>query len=148
MNNIVLANVVVAVHATLIFSVLVGILISVRYKRFRPLETFALIAFILIWSLYGACPLTNLEDYLRGGPPSATSLTNTGFIPYYLRDLFGIELPRRFVVNSIYATGAIFFLISIEWLSPYINIEIGKARKFFRRKERKESGPRGRRRKR
>ncbi len=129
MNYNILADIITIVHTLLIVGILMGILISARYKKFRPIESFALLGAIVIWSLYSGCPLTYLEDYLRtlGGNP--IPLTQIGFISFYLDKWFSVSITDKQLVTTTYITAIVFFGISVEWISAYINPEIIKLRK-------------------
>ena len=124
-----LADAVMIIHATLIFLVLAGILISIRYKRFRPMESIALLSAVLVWSLYGGCPATYLENHLRILAGQPLPLAEIGFIPFYFDKWFNLSVTDFQLTIATYITALIFFLISVEWVSPYINIEIFKLRK-------------------
>lgn len=126
-----LANIVMAFHAILIFSVLIGILISVRYKKFRPLESAFLLCAVLIWSLYGGCPLTFLESFLRSSAGYPLPLLEVGFIPYYLNSWFNLSITIYQLTIATWITAFLFLFTSIEWMSPYVNIEVIKIRKFL-----------------
>jgi Protein of Unknown function (DUF2784) len=126
-----LADIVMVFHAAMIVSVFLGILFSVRYKRFRPLESIILLSAIVIWSLYGGCPLTYAENYLRISAGNPLPLVDVGFISFYLNNWFGLMMTDHTVVLITYVIVAVFFAISIEWLSPYLNIEIVKLRKYL-----------------
>ncbi len=119
-------------HAVLIFSVMIGILVSVRYKRFRPFEAFFLLSAVVIWSIYGGCPLTYLEATLRQLAGHPLPLTEIGFIPFYFHTWFNITISSLQLIVATYVAAAVFFAISIEWVSPYINIEIIKIRKYIK----------------
>lgn len=127
------ANIVMTIHASLVIGVLVGILASVRFKRFRPIESLILLSAVVIWSLYDGCPLTYLENYLRvtGGDP--TILLQSGFIPYYANEWFGTAITRSELTIVTYATAFLFFAISIEWIHPYLNPTILKLRHVLKR---------------
>src|SRR3989344_9305561 len=124
-----LADAVMVIHAALIFLVLAGILISIRYKRFRPMESIALLSAVLVWSLYGGCPATFLENHLRILAGNPLPLTEVGFIPFYFDKWFSLSMTRYQLTWATYMTAFVFFLISIEWVSPYLNIELFKLRK-------------------
>ncbi len=129
MNYALLANIVTVLHTILIVGVLVGILISVRYKRFRPIEAAVLLGAVIIWSLYGGCPLTYLENFLRTLSGYPLPLIETGFIPYYFSSWLGWSITNSQLTIATYVTAVIFLLVSIKWASPYINLEIIKIRK-------------------
>ena len=126
------ATIVMVVHAVLIGAVFLGILVGARFKRFRPIETFVLLAAIVIWSIYGGCPLTSLEDFLRiqAGPP--LPISETGFIPFYAYEWLRISISNSQITAITYITAAIFLALSIEWLSPYVNFELIKLRSSAR----------------
>jgi hypothetical protein len=124
-----LADAVMIIHAALIFLILAGILVSIRYKRFRPVESVGLLSAILIWSLYGGCPATYLENYLRILAEHPLPLAEVGFIPFYFAKWFSLPITDYQLTLATYITALVFFLISVEWISPYINIEIFKLRK-------------------
>jgi hypothetical protein len=130
----VIADIVMIVHSFLIIGVLLGILISARYKRYRPFETIILLGAIIIWSLYSGCPLTYLEVWLREDSENSTALLEAGFIPYYFEHWFGLSISRTQLIIATYSTAAIFLALSIEWMSPWINFEIIKFRRLLKRR--------------
>jgi hypothetical protein len=132
-NYVNLANIVMVLHVVLILSVFVGIAISIRYKRFRPIESFILLSAILIWSLYGGCPLTYLENYLRVYSGYPIPILEAGFIPYYFDKWFNFHITAYQLTVATYTTALVFLLTSIEWVSPFINFEIIKIRKYIHR---------------
>src|SRR3989344_5971828 len=133
MDYLTLANVTAIVHFITIVAVVVGLLACFRYKRFRPLEAGVLILVVVLWSYYGNCPLTILEEKLRmlAGKPSG--ITEVGFLPYYANKLFGISLSSRLVQRTTFFTGGAIFTASLEWLAPYMHMEIFKLRKTLRK---------------
>ncbi len=118
-------------HWLLILSVFIGILLSVRYKRFRPFEAGILLVSIVIWSLYSGCPLTYLEDYLRNLAGYPLPIVKTGFISFYFNNWFGVSITDYQLTITTYITALVFLVISIEWLNPFVNFEIIKLRKSF-----------------
>lgn len=132
MNYGFLADATAVTHITIIVAVLVGLLISFRYKRFRPWEAGILIAVVILWSYYGNCPLTILEQHWRElAGETGVNLTSVGFLPYYANKLMNIELTSRLVQQSTFFTGGIFFAASIDWLAPFFHMEIFKMRRMF-----------------
>ena len=131
MNYLFLAQVVTTLHTLLIAAVLLGIIVSIRYKRYRPIEALILLSAVLIWSLYSGCPLTHLESNLRVSAGQTNLIDQMGFIPFYADQWFGILITRQQILLITYITAIIFFAISIKWISPYINPEIVKLRKIF-----------------
>ncbi len=83
MSYLLIANLLTIIHAALMLFVFIGIFLSVRIKRFRPVETLLLLTIIVIWSLYRECPLTTAEAYLQNQAGQYTSLNQIGFIAYY-----------------------------------------------------------------
>ena len=65
MNFDFLADATAVGHFLIIVGIFVGLLLSFRYKRFRPWEAGALILVGVFWSYYGNCPLSILEQWLR-----------------------------------------------------------------------------------
>ena len=133
MDYLTLANTIAVVHFITIIAVIVGLLACFRYKRFRPLEAGVLILIVVLWSYYGNCPLTILEEKLRvlAGKPSG--ITDIGFLPFYADKLFGISITSKIVQRSTFFTGGAIFTASLEWLSPYMHMEIFKLRRFLKR---------------
>jgi len=123
------ANLVMVLHVILILSVLIGILVSVRYKRFRPFEATFLLLAVIIWSLYGGCPLTYIENSLRISAGHPLPISEIGFIPFYMDRWFNLPITNYQLKVATYITAIIFLFTSIEWASPYINPEIIKLRK-------------------
>jgi len=130
-DYLLLADMVTVIHTALIVGILLGILVSVRYKRFRPIEALFLLLAILIWSLYSGCPLTYLEDFLRTSAGHSTALSQAGFIPFYFNKWFGFFVTNREITIATYITAAFFFVISMEWMGPYAHLEIVKIRRAF-----------------
>ena len=131
-----LADLTAISHITIIVAVIVGLLVSFRYKRFRPWEAGILLLVVVLWSYYGNCPLTILEQHLRDLAGERANLTAVGFLPYYAQHLLDISLSSRLVQHSTFFTGGAIFTASIEWFSPFMHAEVFKLRKmlskFFR----------------
>ena len=89
MNYNILANATAVTHITVVVLVLLGILVSVRYKRFRPWESLTLVVVVVLWSVYGNCPLTILEEHFRVLAGTPSYITSVGFLPFYAHKLFG-----------------------------------------------------------
>src|SRR3990167_5785451 len=87
-----LANATAITHITIIVAVLAGLLVSFRYKRFRPWEAAAFLSVIVLWSYYGNCPLTIVEQYFRDLAGQNTNLTSVGFLPYYVNKFLSYNL--------------------------------------------------------
>jgi hypothetical protein len=128
-----LANATAVAHITTVVAVLIGLLLCFRYKRFRPWEAFALISIVILWSYYGNCPLTILEEYFRKLAGSPSGITNVGFLPYYADKFAGIEISSRIVQRTVFFTGGMFFAGSIEWLSPFLHMEVFRLRRSLKR---------------
>ena len=121
-------------HFIIIVGVFVGLLLSFRYKRFRPLEAAVLITIGVFWSYYGNCPLSILEQWLREqAGESGVNITSVGFIPYYSEKLLGFTVASRVVQQSTFFSGAAFFGASIEWLAPFFHHEVFKLRRILRK---------------
>lgn len=128
-----LADTTAVTHITIIVLVLLGLLISFRYKRFRPWEAAAFLGVIVLWSYYGNCPLTIAEQRFRELAGQKVNLTSIGFLPYYANKLWAVDIPSRIIQRSVFFTGGAFFAASIEWLSPVMHMEVFKIRKALRR---------------
>ena len=136
MNYETTANIVALSHGLLILIVLGGIFLSIRIKRYRPIEALLLILAVIIWSLYGGCPLTTLENYLRtiAGSP-APMLVTDGFIPYYLIRFFDWRISGDTITILTYALVFVFLVLSIEWEIPILKrIQDKLAHKRYRSK--------------
>ena len=114
------ANIIMAVHGLLIFFVFLGIFVSIRIKRFRPIEALFLLTALVIWSLYGACPLTSIENHFRNQGSEVVPLLETGFIPYYINEWFSLDISNRAITIATYAIAAFFLVLTIEWEMPLI----------------------------
>jgi len=136
-----IANLVASTHFTIIVLVILGLLISFRYKRFRPWEAGALLLIVVLWSYYGNCPLTIVEEHFRilAGKPSG--ITNIGFLPYYADKILNISLESRTVQRTTFFVGGVIFAGSFEWLAPFLHMELVRfrvaSRKLFRGKGKK-----------
>lgn len=128
-----LADATALTHFAIILAVIIGLLVSFRYKRFRPWEAGALILIVVLWSYYGNCPLTILEEYFRTLAGNPSGITNVGFLPFYANKLLNVEITSRLVQRTTFFTGGAIFAASIEWLSPVMHMEIFKIRRMFRR---------------
>src|SRR3989344_8776761 len=137
MNYDLFANTTAVVHFTTIVAVIVGLLVCFRYKRFRPWEAGALITIVVLWSYYGNCPLTILEEKLRTLAGNPTGITNIGLTPFYANKLLGVSFTSRMVQQTTFFTGGALFAASIEWLSPVMHLELFRARRLFRKAKRK-----------
>lgn len=89
---------------------------------------------LVFWSLYGNCPLTLVESHFRdlAGSP-VPGLIARGFLPYYINKFLNFNLPGPIIGRFTYFTGGIFFLASMEWMSPVMNFELFKFRKTIKR---------------
>lgn len=128
-----LANAAATTHITTILAVFIGLLISFRFKRFRFWEAGILISVIVLWSYYGNCPLTILEQYFRDLAGQSANLTSVGFLPYYANKLIGVGLSSKLVQQTTFFAGGMFFAASIEWLSPLFHFHLFHFRKSFRK---------------
>lgn len=133
MNYELFANATALTHITIILAVIAGLLVSFRYRRFRPWEAGALISVVVLWSYYGNCPLTILEQYFRDAAGQQANLTSVGFLPYYANKLLDISLSSRLVQQTTFFTGGALFAASIEWLFPFFHMELFKFRKAMKR---------------
>jgi hypothetical protein len=120
-------------HFTIIVAVLVGLLISFRYRRFRPWEAGALILIVVLWSYYGNCPLTILEEKLRTMAGAPSGITNIGFLPFYAAKIFNVNFTSRLVQRTTFFTGGALFAASIEWLAPYFHFHLFSFRRTVRK---------------
>jgi hypothetical protein len=134
MNYAYWANVVASLHFTVILAVVVGLIISFRYKRFRPWEAALLISIFILWSYYGNCPLAILEQYLRDKAGQHVNITSLGFTTYYARKFLGMAVPSKIIQQSTFFSGAMFFGASIEWLEPYFHFHLFGLRKMLKKK--------------
>ena len=128
-----LANATAVTHFTAIVAVIVGLLVSFRYKRFRPWEAGILLVLVVLWSYYGNCPLTILEEKFRTLAGSPSGITNIGFLPYYANKLMNVSLTSQTVQRFTFFTGGTIFAASLEWLSPYFHFHLFHFRKSLRR---------------
>lgn len=120
LSNEAIAEIIMLSHALLIFLVFAGILISVRIKRFRPIEALFLLSAVIIWSLYGACPLTAAEVYFREAAGQHLPLMELGFIAYYLQTWFHWEIAPGMITAATYTITAIFLFLTVEWELPLL----------------------------
>ncbi len=133
MNYSFLADVTAVTHAATIAAVIIGLLVSFRYKRFRPWEAAILISVIVLWSYYGNCPLTILEQYLRQLAGEASNIADVGFLPYYANKFFAVSFSSRIIQRTTFFTGGALFTASFEWLAPFFHMEIFKLRRTLKR---------------
>src|SRR3989344_375900 len=123
MNYGLLANVTAVTHISTIILVIVGLLVSFRYKRFRPWEAGVLITVVVLWSYYGNCPLTIVEQYFRDLAGQNANLTSVGFLPFYANKFLSYNLSSLTVQKFTFFTGGTLFAASIEWLAPGMHME-------------------------
>jgi len=128
-----IANAVAGTHFIIIVLVILGLLLSFRYKRFRPWEALILVSVVVLWSYYGNCPLTILEQHFRELAGQQANLTNVGFLPYYLDKIFNYNLSSRLVQRITFFTGGALFAASLEWFAPFFHVEIFKLRKILKK---------------
>lgn len=133
MNYDIFADTTAVVHFIIIVAVIIGLLISFRYRRFRPWEAGALILIVVLWSYYGNCPLTILEQYFRELAGQSPSLTDIGFLPYYADKFFAIGISSKLIQRTTFFTGGAVFAASIEWLAPYFHFHLFGMRRALRR---------------
>lgn len=131
------ADVTALTHFLIIVGVLIGLLVSFRYKRFRPWEAGILITIGVLWSYYGNCPLSILEQYFRELAGQSSNITSVGFIPYYANKLLGVSVQSKLIQQSTFYSSAVFFGASIEWFKPFFHKEITVFRRKAKRKIRK-----------
>ena len=120
-------------HFLTIIFVVVGLLVSFRYKRFRPWEAGILIVVVILWSYYGNCPLTILEQHLRDLAGEQSNIASVGFLPYYFNKILAIDFPSRIVQRFTFFTGGALFAASIEWISPYMHLHLFHLRRSLKR---------------
>ena len=132
-----LANATAVTHVSAIVLVIIGLLVCFRYKRFRPWEAGILIGVVILWSYYGNCPLTIIEQYFRDLAGQDTNLTSVGFLPFYANKLLNVSLSSKLVQRTTFFTGGAIFASSIEWLTPYFHFHLFHFRKSLRRSLRK-----------
>ena len=128
-----LANATATAHISAIVLVIVGLLVSFRFKRFRPWEAGILLGVVVLWSYYGNCPLTIIEQRFRDLAGQDANLTSVGFLPYYANKLLSVSLSSQTVQRFTFFTGGTIFAASIEWLSPYFHLHLFHFRKSLRR---------------
>lgn len=133
MNYAFWANATATTHFISIVVVVIGLLACFRFKRFRPWEAGILLAVILLWSYYGNCPLTILEQRLREMAGQEVNLTAVGFLPYYANKLLSIDFSSRIVQRFTFFTGGTLFAASIEWLSPYMHFHLFHFRRTIKK---------------
>lgn len=112
------ANIVTIFHAGLIIFVFLGILLGLKIRWFRPIESLFLLTAVVVWSIFGGCPLTYLEHYLRLHTENPIPLSQTGFIPYYAYQWFGVQISNMALVILTYATAGLFLVVDVKWLLP------------------------------
>ncbi len=116
-----LADLVLVVHFALalfivggLFAIWLGAALNwnwVRGRRFRALHL-AAIVLVAIEALLGlVCPLTLLEDALRGSAPGR------GFIERWVGRLLYYDLPPR-VFTASYLTFAVMTALTWRWVPP------------------------------
>ena len=127
------ADLVAGTHFSIIVLVILGLLVCFRYKRFRPWEAGALLLIVVLWSYYGNCPLTILEEKLRTMAGAPSDITNIGFLSFYANKLLGIGISSRVVQRTTFFTGGAIFTASFEWLAPYFHFHLFSIRRTLRK---------------
>ena len=127
------ANATAITHISAIILVVIGLLVSFRYKRFRPWEAGTLLVVVVLWSYYGNCPLTIVEQYFRDLAGQDANLTSVGFLPFYANRLLNISLSSRLVQRTTFFTGGAIFASSIEWLAPYFHFHLFHFRRSLKK---------------
>jgi hypothetical protein len=117
MAYLLLAGATVALHAGFVVFVLFGGLALYRRRWLAWLHAPAMLYAILIQTVGWACPLTDLEKWLRGlaGQPVYAG----EFLPHYLWSSFGLTGAEPLV-----AVGFIAALLAIN-LRPYLSLTAG-----------------------
>ena len=116
-----LADIVLIIHFLFVVFVVVSLpliwmgrwmrLNFVRNLRFR-LAHIAAILFVVVESIFGmVCPLTLLEDRLRGGESSGN------FIQHWLHRILFYEVPE-WILATIYVLFAILVIITFRLVPP------------------------------
>ncbi|MBX6392749.1 MAG: DUF2784 domain-containing protein [Burkholderiales bacterium] len=116
-----LADLVLILHAAFVAFVVLGAFAVVigRFRRWAwtrnrtfRLAHLAAIVYVAVQSLLGwMCPLTVLEDRLRGAQ------TETGFVARWLRALLYYDFPG-WMFTAAYAAFALFVLALYRWAPP------------------------------
>lgn len=127
------ADTIALTHFLIIVAVIVGLLVSFRYRRFRPWEAGALIAIVVLWSYYGNCPLTILEEKLRTLAGAPSGITEVGFLPFYADKFLGIAISSKVIQRTTFFTGGAIFTASLEWLAPYFHFHLFSVRRSIRK---------------
>jgi hypothetical protein len=115
MNYEIVADVLMIVHASLIVLIFLGILLSIKVRWFRPVESLILLTAVVTWSIYGGCPLTLAENYLRLQTTHPIPLAQVGFIPYYVRQWFGLEISNFTFIALTYAVALMFLVLDVSY---------------------------------
>ena len=137
MDYALLADITAYTHIFILVAVVIGLLLSFRYKRLRPWEAGIVIVIVVLWSYFGNCPLAILEQYLRDLAGQKVNINALGFTSYYANKLFGLEIPSRVVQRYTFFTAGVLFSGSFKTFAPIMHFELFKIRKTLKKLIRK-----------
>ena len=75
--------------------------------------------------------MTYAENSLRIYSGNPLPLTTNGFISFYFDKWFDLTITNYQLTMITYFAALLFLSVSVEWISPYVNLEIIKLRKFL-----------------
>jgi hypothetical protein len=107
------------IHVISIFLVVWAIIYSLWTHWLRPLGLIFAIDTFALWNtaLVGGCPLTFLESRIRAGQGQQTELGQDGFLRYYLKRWFRIEIDPKTSRNVPRVIAVILFS---WWIIDYL----------------------------
>ena len=86
------ADAALALHALWVLTYVFGPFAGLQYPRWRFFQLSLMAATLVIWPAWGGCPLTTVENVMRGRAGEA--VYPGGFIAFYLEKIVYWDIPR------------------------------------------------------
>ncbi len=104
-----LADFIVLHHAIIIFTLIVGVPVAYCYTPFWAWIELVLVSGVMLsWPIFGGCPLTALENWLRA-KSHPQGVYEGPCISHYTRKFFKVEVPA-WVIN---VAGVLILAVSV-----------------------------------
>ncbi len=89
------ADAALALHALWVLTYVFGPFAGLKYPRWRLFQLSIMAATLIIWPAWGGCPLTTVENVMRGRAGEA--VYPGGFIAFYLEKIVYWDIPRGYI---------------------------------------------------
>ncbi len=111
------ADVALALHALWVLTYVFGPLAALKVPKWRLPQLAMMAATLIIWPLWGGCPLTTLENLMHRHAGEAAY--PGGFIAFYLEKIVYWDLPKGLLAGA----AALWLLL---WAGVYAKSSIGR----------------------